>query len=48
MSERKKCPNCGGVQLRKIEDKSKPLSYAGHIPIYAKIYQCKSCGHKFE
>lgn len=44
--ERLICPKCGafGKDIKTEENKSKILSYAGHIPIYAKNNVCKKCG----
>lgn len=43
------CAKCGaaGKDIKTIEDKSKPLSYMGNIPMYAKYKVCKKCGHQF-
>ncbi len=48
MAERIKCPKCGSHRVKQIEDKSRVLSYVAHRPIYAKIYLCGDCGHKFD
>jgi chromosome segregation ATPase len=45
--ERIVCPMCGDVHTRQVEDKTKVLSYVGHIPIYAKKNQCRKCGYEF-
>ncbi len=45
--ERVTCPMCGAVDVRQVEDKTKVLSYVGHIPIYAKKNQCRKCGYEF-
>ena len=47
--ERVTCPMCGAVgnNIKQIEDKSKVLSYVGHIPMYAKKHVCKKCGYEF-
>ena len=47
--ERITCPMCGAVgsDIKTIEDKSKVLSYVGHIPMYAKKNVCKKCGYEF-
>ena len=47
--ERITCPMCGSVgsDIKSVEDKSKVLSYVGHIPMYAKKNVCKKCGYEF-
>ena len=47
--ERVTCPMCGAVghDIKMEEDKSKVLSYVGHIPMYAKKHVCKKCGYDF-
>ncbi|MFW9824953.1 MAG: hypothetical protein ACFFE4_18575, partial [Candidatus Thorarchaeota archaeon] len=47
--ERITCPMCGAVggDIKSVEDKSKVLSYVGHIPMYAKKHVCKKCGYEF-
>ncbi|TFG08869.1 MAG: hypothetical protein EU539_00985 [Promethearchaeota archaeon] len=47
--ERLICPKCGAVgkDIKNVEDKSKPLSYVGNMPMYAKIHVCKKCGNEF-
>ena len=47
--ERITCPMCGAVgqDIKTVEDKSKVLSYVGHIPMYAKKHVCKKCGYEF-
>lgn len=46
---RLKCAMCGalGKNIKVVEDKTKPLSYMGNIPMYAKINVCKKCGYEF-
>ena len=39
---RVKCPKCGSVDVKQVEDKSRVLSYVGGQPIYKKIWKCKS------
>lgn len=43
------CAKCGaaGKDIKTVEDKSKPLSYMGNIPMYAKYKVCKKCGNQF-
>ena len=47
--ERTTCPMCGAVggDIKTVEDKTKVLSYVGHIPMYAKKNVCKKCGYEF-
>ena len=47
--ERLKCPKCGatGKDIKLVEDKARPLSYVGNMPMYAKIKVCKKCRHSF-
>ena len=49
VDERITCPMCGSVghNIKTVEDKSKVLSYVGHIPMYAKKNVCKKCGYEF-
>ena len=49
ISEEITCPMCSAVggKIKIIEDKSKILSYVGHIPMYAKKHVCKKCGYEF-
>jgi chromosome segregation ATPase len=48
-SLRLKCIKCGAVgkDIKTVEDKNKPISYIGNIPMYAKINVCKKCGNEF-
>ena len=47
--DRLSCDKCGAVgkDIKTIEDKNKPLSYMGNIPMYAKYRVCKKCGYQF-
>jgi uncharacterized coiled-coil protein SlyX len=47
--ERITCPMCGAVgqNIKSVEDKTRILSYVGHIPMYAKKNVCKKCGYEF-
>ncbi len=47
--DRLKCSKCGSVgkDIKVVEDKTKPLSYVGNMPMYAKIHVCKRCGFQF-
>ena len=36
-----------GHDIKTMEDKTKVLSYVGHIPMYAKKNVCKKCGYEF-
>jgi len=40
------CGSVGG-DIKTVEDKTKVLSYVGHIPMYAKKHVCKKCGYEF-
>ena len=44
------CPKCQAVgkSIRKVDDREKILSYHGNIPMYAKKYICKTCGHEWK
>ena len=42
------CPKCGSHLIKKVDDKSKPMAYAGHAPVFKKINVCKSCSERFE
>jgi len=42
------CPKCGSKNLKTETDKSKPLTYSGHVPVFHKVYVCKDCGNRFE
>ncbi len=42
------CPMCNGVDIKDIEDKTKVLSYVGHMPMYARKHQCKKCGYEWQ
>ncbi|TXT60867.1 MAG: hypothetical protein BAJALOKI2v1_70019 [Promethearchaeota archaeon] len=43
------CPQCGhsGSDIKMVEDKSKVLSYEGHVPIYGMKCVCKKCGYEW-
>jgi len=46
---RVKCPKCGSLNIKQVDDKSKEvLSYAGQTPIYKKVWKCKDCGATWE
>ncbi|MEM2144476.1 MAG: hypothetical protein QW279_03885 [Candidatus Jordarchaeaceae archaeon] len=47
-SVRVKCPKCGGINIKQVQDKGKVLSYAGQTPIYKKVWKCKDCGASWE
>ena len=47
MSE-KKCAKCGSVNVEQIQNKSKVISHAAHIPLYAKKNVCNDCGNEWE
>lgn len=42
---RRTCPKCGASEVKVTEDKSKPVSYFGQKPQYAKKFVCKKCAH---
>ena len=42
------CPKCGSHEIKTVEDKSKPMAYAGHAPVYKKVNVCKQCSERFE
>ncbi len=42
------CPMCNSVEVKDVEDKSKVLSYIGHLPLYAKKHQCRKCGYEWQ
>ena len=44
----KACPKCGSENIKEVEDKSRVLSYAGHIPVYATVNVCRECSHRFD
>ncbi|MHA1409221.1 MAG: hypothetical protein ACTSQY_02670 [Candidatus Odinarchaeia archaeon] len=48
MSQQLKCAKCGSTNVEQVDDKTKILSHAAHIPIYAKKYICNSCGNEWE
>ena len=37
-----------GTEIKDIEDKSKVLSYVGHMPMYARKHSCKKCGYEWQ
>ncbi|NMC08457.1 MAG: hypothetical protein GYA24_24830 [Candidatus Lokiarchaeota archaeon] len=41
------CPMCGNIDIKNVEDKTRVLSYVGHVPIYAKKHICKKCSYEF-
>ncbi len=45
---RVKCPKCGSIDVKQVEDKTRPLSYVGGQPIYKKVWKCKKCGETWE
>jgi len=47
--DRIRCPMCGAVErnIKKIDDKSRVLSYIIIVPMYAKKYICKKCGYEW-
>ena len=47
LDSRVTCPMCNGVDIKDVEDKSKVLSYVGHMPMYSRRHQCKKCGYEW-
>jgi len=47
LDSRVTCPMCNGTEIKDIEDKSKVLSYVGHMPMYARKKMCKKCGYEW-
>nr|MDO8081571.1 hypothetical protein [Candidatus Freyarchaeota archaeon] len=47
-SVRVKCPKCGGINVKQVQDKGKVLSYIGQTPTYKKVWKCKDCGASWE
>ena len=43
----KECPKCHSKSLKEVEDKSKPIAYFGHQPIYRKKIVCKDCTYEY-
>ncbi|MEX2716360.1 MAG: hypothetical protein Q6370_008670 [Candidatus Sigynarchaeota archaeon] len=41
------CPMCGNIDIKNVEDKTRVLSYVGHVPIYGKKHICKKCSYEF-
>jgi chromosome segregation ATPase len=41
------CPMCSSVEIKHVEDKTRVLSYIGHMPMYAKKNQCRKCGYEW-
>lgn len=48
MTERNKCPRCGGFNITKEDDKSETIGYAGHVPIYGKRFICHDCRNEWK
>ncbi|MHA1474464.1 MAG: hypothetical protein ACTSQ5_04685 [Promethearchaeota archaeon] len=42
------CPMCAGTEIKDVEDKTKVLSYVGHMPMYARKHACKKCGYEWQ
>ncbi|HMF32407.1 MAG TPA: hypothetical protein VKK79_13380, partial [Candidatus Lokiarchaeia archaeon] len=47
LEQRIVCPMCQGHEIKSVEDKTRVLSYVGHVPLYAKKNVCKRCGYEF-
>lgn len=45
-TSRIKCPHCGSIKLKEVEDKSTILSYVPQV-VYAKKLVCTQCGYIF-
>lgn len=41
-----KCPNCGSIKLKEIDDKTKVISYIPQV-VYSKKTLCTQCGYSF-
>ncbi len=44
----RKCPNCGSTSIKEEVDKTKIIGYSLHDPIYAKVFVCKNCTHRWK
>jgi ribosomal protein S27E len=42
-----KCSKCGSRNVSQTNDKTRILSYASHIPLYAKKFVCNGCGNEW-
>ena len=42
------CPMCNGTDISDFEDKTKVLSYVGHVPLYSKGKHCRKCGYEWK
>ncbi|MHA1612090.1 MAG: hypothetical protein ACTSYU_08580, partial [Promethearchaeota archaeon] len=42
------CPMCNGKDISDFEDKTKVLSYVGHVPLYSKGKRCRKCGYEWK
>ncbi|MHA2271879.1 MAG: hypothetical protein ACXACI_08455 [Candidatus Hodarchaeales archaeon] len=49
-AERKRCPKCNSATVKKVDDRSKPLSHFGGLGVqsYKKVWKCGDCGEIFE
>jgi ribosomal protein S27AE len=45
---RVKCPKCGNLNFKTLDDKSKILSYVAGKPVYGKKFQCPKCGSEWK
>ena len=41
------CRNCSGTNIKTVEDRSKPVGYFNHKPIFRKKYICRACTHEW-
>ncbi len=42
------CSNCKSTNVKQKEDKTRIIGYAAHVPMYAKKWVCRDCGHEWE
>ena len=44
-----KCPFCGGMKLKEVDDRTKPLYYFknGKKPMFAKKFVCTNCNYEW-
>ena len=41
------CPKCKSRNIKEVEDRSKPIAYFGHQPVYKKKYVCRDCAYEW-
>lgn len=44
---RQKCPKCGSLNVKEVDDKSKVVAYFNHKPIYRQKLVCRECTHEW-